>query len=141
MRDTPSAQPVFLGTLGPVAVHMARAGFVTNALAAGGVGVVRAGPTDTVGAGYRRLPESSVDRGVCGWQRRRLRRIGGVGGSAALRAAGARWVILAGRPSPTLGRLVDDHYAAGDDLLAFLGRTRNALSATDPAATIGAGAR
>ncbi len=140
MRDTPSAQPVFLGTLGPVAVHMARAGFVTNALAAGGVGVVRAGPTDTVEqviAAYRSHPSTVVC--VVGSDAAYAESAASV--VAGLRGAGARWVILAGRPSPTLGRLVDDHYAAGDDLLAFLGRTRNALSATDPAATIGAGAR
>jgi methylmalonyl-CoA mutase len=43
---------------------------------------------------------------------------------AALRAAGATRVLLAGRPSADLADLVDDHVAAGDDVVEFLRRTR-----------------
>ena len=63
MRDAPLDRPVFLATLGPLAAHAARAGFVTNAFAAGGVSVVAAGPTassDEVTAAYRRSPSSVV---------------------------------------------------------------------------------
>ena len=45
----------------------------------------------------------------------------------ALRAAGAQWVVLAGRPKGALGEVVDDHVAAGDDVLEFLRRTRGHL--------------
>ena len=48
MRDEPAADVVFLATLGPVAEHSARAGFVTNLLAAGGIRRQPAGRTETV---------------------------------------------------------------------------------------------
>ena len=40
--------------------------------------------------------------------------------STALRAAGATRVVLAGRPKGELAELVDDHVAAGDDVVEFL---------------------
>ena len=46
---------------------------------------------------------------------------------AALRAAGARTVILAGAPPAELASLVDDHVAAGQDAIDFLRRLRAAL--------------
>ncbi|GAA2020242.1 hypothetical protein JL107_18580 [Nakamurella flavida] len=46
-----------------------------------------------------------------------------------LRAAGTGWIALAGRPTPGLGALLDDHVAPGADVLAFLHRTRDALHA------------
>jgi methylmalonyl-CoA mutase len=48
----------------------------------------------------------------------------------ALRDAGARWVVLAGKPGEqTLpADLVDDSCAVGVDALAFLHRTREKLS-------------
>ena len=48
---------------------------------------------------------------------------------AALRAAGATWVMLAGRPKGQLADLVDDHVAVGDDVVQFLRRTRTQLDA------------
>ena len=48
LRDEPAAAPVFLATLGTVAAHTARATFATNLLAAGGIAVDVAGPTDGV---------------------------------------------------------------------------------------------
>ena len=47
---------------------------------------------------------------------------------AALRAAGATRVLLAGRPKGELAGLVDDHVAAGDDVVEFLRRTRQFLA-------------
>ena len=44
-----------------------------------------------------------------------------------LREAGVRHVLLAGRPGPELDGVVDDHLAAGQDVLAVLERTRSAL--------------
>jgi methylmalonyl-CoA mutase len=48
----------------------------------------------------------------------------------ALRAAGAQRVVLAGRPKGELAQLVDDHVAAGDDVVEFLRRTRRQLVGT-----------
>ena len=47
---------------------------------------------------------------------------------AALRAAGATRVLLAGKPKGDLAGLVDDHVAAGDDVVEFLRRTRSHLA-------------
>ncbi len=126
MRDAPAAVPVFLATLGSVAEHAARAGFAANLFAAGGVETVTAGRTegvDDVVAAFRETgcpaaclagsDKAYADRGVAVVE--------------ALRAAGAQWVVLAGRPRGAVGESIDDHVAAGDDVLEFLRRTRGHL--------------
>jgi methylmalonyl-CoA mutase len=115
---------VFLATLGPVAEHAARAGFVTNLLAAGGVPVRSAGrtqgPADLAAAwqGEPVVVVAGADPTYAVW---------GADAVAALRAAGARTVILAGAPPAELASLVDDHVAAGQDAIDFLRRLRAAL--------------
>ena len=49
---------------------------------------------------------------------------------AALREAGARWVVLAGKPGDRTipADLVDDSAAVGVDALTFLTRTREKLA-------------
>ena len=47
LRDDPPAGHVFLATMGTVAAHTARATFAANLLAAGGIAVDVAGPTET----------------------------------------------------------------------------------------------
>jgi len=131
LRDKPAGTPVFLATLGPMAAHAARAGFATNALAAGGIGVVRAGPTDgpdAVVAGYDR----SVTPVVClagsdaGYTEH------GAATIAALRAAGARTVLMAGEPRCELAELIDDRITIGADIPALCKRVRDYLG-EDPA--------
>ncbi len=137
LRDDPPAEPVFLATLGPLAAHGARAAFVTNALAAGGLSVVAAGPTSTVHdllSAFRDSPSPVVC--VAGTDVAYAEF--GSPMVVALRDAGARWFILAGKPSAELDALFHDHIAVGDDQLAFLRRTRAALRAAAPA---GQGAR
>jgi methylmalonyl-CoA mutase len=122
LRDEPAAAPVFLATMGSVAAHTARATFAANLLAAGGVDVLPAGPTtnaDDVLAAYDGQavaclagPDAAYDE----W---------GADLVARLRDAGARHVIVAGRPGDLE---VDDSCARGVDALAFLRRTREALS-------------
>ena len=46
----------------------------------------------------------------------------------ALRSAGAKTLVLAGKPVPQVTDLVDDHVAAGQDVVAFLHRMRAALA-------------
>ncbi len=122
MRDDAPDGRVFLATLGPVASHTARATFATNLLAAGGIGVDVAGATDGVPAllaaygGQRVACLAGADPVYADW---------GAEAVTALRGAGADCVVVAGRPRD-LG--VDDACAVGVDALAFLTRTREALS-------------
>jgi methylmalonyl-CoA mutase len=122
LRDEPAASPVFLATMGAVAAHTARATFATNLFAAGGVGVVVAGATqgvDDVLAAYDGQPVvclAGADPTYAEW---------GADLVAALREAGARHVILAGKPGDIE---VDDSCAVGVDALDFLHRTRGQLS-------------
>jgi methylmalonyl-CoA mutase len=133
LRDEPAPTPVFLATLGSVAAHTARATFATTLLAAGGIGVVAAGPTrdaDGVLAAYDGQPVvclAGPDAAYAEW---------GPDLVARLRTAGARHVIVAGgldtplvpRGGSTTEWLVDDLCARGVDALAFLHRTREALA-------------
>jgi methylmalonyl-CoA mutase len=129
LRDQPASAPIFLATLGPVAAHAARAGFAANLFAAGGIDTVTAGATTGVedvvgaftaaGATVACLAGSDPAYGEIG-----------AAVIAALRGAGARHVVLAGRPRGELADLVDDNVAVGDDVVEFLRRTRAQL---DPA--------
>ena len=122
LRDEPVAQPVFLATLGSVASHTARATFAANLFAAGGIAVDPAGATDGVEAllaaydGQPLICLAGSDPTYAEW---------GADAVAALRQAGARHVIVAGRPD---GLDVNDSCAMGIDALDFLTRTREKLA-------------
>lgn len=124
LRDAPAAQRVFLATLGPVAQHTARATFASNLLAAGGIDVDVAGATADAAelagryAGQPVVCLAGSDAAYEAW---------GVEAVAALREAGARHVILAGKPAGALADVIDDSAAMGVDALAFLHRTREHL--------------
>ena len=128
LRDLPAEQTVFLATMGPIAAHTARATFAANLFAAGGVATDAAGPTSTAAeltAAYAGQPVvclAGSDSAYAEWGHEAV---------AGLRAAGARWVILAGKPGEaTLAAdLIDDSCALGLDALAFLHRTRDQLAA------------
>jgi len=126
MRDAPATVPVFLATLGTVPEHAARAGFAANLFAAGGVESVTAGATDSVAAVVAAFAETGSPVACLAGSDKAY----GESGAAvveALRAAGATWVALAGRPKGQLADLVDDHVAVGDDVVEFLRRTRTQL--------------
>jgi methylmalonyl-CoA mutase len=122
LRDDPATTPVFLATMGSVAAHTARATFASNLLAAGGIAVDVAGPTataDELVAAYDGQPVvclAGSDPTYAEWAPAAI---------TALRDAGARWVILAGKPDDLD---VDDSCAMGVDALAFLHRTREHLA-------------
>ena len=124
LRDAPKGY-VFLATMGPLAEHAARARFVENLLDAGGVVWGNPGPLHAVGevlASYEAPAAVCLvgsDAAYAAWGADLVR---------ALREAGARRVILAGRPGPATvpAELVDDFCAAGEDAVAFLRRTREA---------------
>lgn len=124
LRDDPAATPVFVATLGTVAQHTARATFLTNLLAAGGVDSTIAGATaDTteVLAAYEAAGQPAVVA-LAGPDDLYAER--GAQTIEALRGAGARHVILAGKPRDFE---VDDSAAMGVDALEFLHRTREVL--------------
>lgn len=123
MRDAPVDAPVFLATMGTVAQHTARATFVTNLLAAGGVDVVVAGATDgldEVLAAHREAGSPSV---VCLCGNDATYGDWGSDLVTALRDAGAQHVVLAGKAD--VG--ADTTAAAGLDALAFLRQIRQEL--------------
>jgi methylmalonyl-CoA mutase len=126
LRDNPSGT-VFLATMGTVAAHTARATFASNLLAAGGIATVNSGRNDDVEAvltayrgpdgGQPVVCLTGNDKAYAAW---------GADLVAALRDAGAQWVILAGKPIE--GLAVDDTCAMGVDALDFLNRTREKLA-------------
>jgi methylmalonyl-CoA mutase len=119
-REAPEAR-VFLATLGTVAEHTDRARFAANLLAAGGIAVDVAGATDGVRAlaaaydGQGVVCLAGTDKAYAAW---------GSEAAAALREKGARRVVVAGKPVGW----ADDSCAVGDDAVAFLTRTREALA-------------
>lgn len=121
LRDEPATGHVFLATMGTVAAHTARATFASNLLAAGGIAVDVAGATETsddlVAAydGQAVVCLAGSDGAYEAW---------GSEAAAALRAAGARWVVIAGKPTD----YADASAAMGVDALAFLGTTREKLA-------------
>jgi methylmalonyl-CoA mutase len=110
----------FLATLGPLAAHAARAGFARTLLHAGGIACVDAGPTDTVDDVVAAFAAAATPVAVlCGNDAVYAERAPAV--VAALRAAGARHVLLAGRPpAGTAVDGLDGSVRAGGDALAAL---------------------
>lgn len=124
MRDDRVATPVFLATMGRIAQHTARATFAANLFAAGGIDTVTAGATegvDDVVAAYREAGDLPV---VCLAGPDSAYEEWGFDLVDALRGAGARHVIVAGKAD--VG--ADDSAAAGLDALDFLRRTREVLA-------------
>lgn len=130
MRDEPASAAVFLATLGPIAAHTARATFASNLLAAGGVDAVAAGATDDAQALVAAYREHGAPRVVCLAGTDTAYAEWGAAAVAALREAGAGYVVLAGKPGDgtVAADLVDDSCAMGLDALAFLRRVREELS-------------
>ena len=125
MRDDRATTPVFLATMGTVAAYTARATFAANLFAAGGVDTVTAGPTegvDDVVAAYEAAGNVPV---VCLTGNAAAYDAWGADLVAALRAAGAKHVVVAGKSSLD----VDATAAVGDDALAFLRSIRQELTA------------
>lgn len=125
MRAEPAGRPVFLATMGPIAAHTARATFAANLFAAGGVAVEAAGATSDTSsvleayAGQPVVCLAGTDAAYAEW---------GADLVAALRAAGASYVVLAGKPGEKTVTAVDDSCALGVDALGFLGRIREELA-------------
>lgn len=113
----------FLATLGPLAAHAARAGFARNLLQTGGIETVDAGPTDTPQDVVTAFAAAGTPVAVlCSTDALYAERAADT--VAALKAAGATLVLLAGKADvPGL----DGRLAAGSDALAVLDTVYAAL--------------
>lgn len=126
---------VFLANLGPVAVHTARAAFARNLFAAGGLAAV----SSEMGShkGFESVEQVAVDFGASGCalacicSSDRLYEEMGTEVAAALKAAGAAYVYLAGDPGDRRGELlaagVDEFVHVGTDVLVTLRRAHGLL--------------
>ncbi|GAA1380053.1 methylmalonyl-CoA mutase family protein [Pseudonocardia kongjuensis] len=117
---------VFLATIGPLAVHTARAGFTRNLLGAGGIDAAEAGPTETAQAvadAYLAGDRPAVAV-LCSSDELYAERAADT--AAALRAAGATRILLAGKPKEEVPG-VDGYLFAGCDALAVIDDVHTSL--------------
>jgi methylmalonyl-CoA mutase len=113
----------FLATLGPLAAYTARAGFARNLLQAGGIEAVEAGPTESADDVVKAYADADTPVVVlCSTDALYEERAEAT--VAALREAGARHVLLAGR---TEVPGVDGQLFAGGDALAVIDAVYDAL--------------
>lgn len=121
LRDAAAAHGerarVFLATIGPVAVHTARAGFAAGVLQAGGLATPTAGP-GTDPAAIAAAFTASGARIACLASSAKVYAEHAEPVAQALRAAGAEYLLLAGRPGEFTG--ADAYLATGVDALAVL---------------------
>ncbi|NUU20119.1 MAG: methylmalonyl-CoA mutase, partial [Streptomycetaceae bacterium] len=119
---------VFLATLGPIAQHTARAQFARNLFAAGGVDAVDAGATasaDEVVAAYE---AAGKPKAVVLASSDKIYADQAAPTAAALKAAGAEYVWLAGAAKKWADTGADGFLFAGCDALAVLGTTYATLT-------------
>jgi methylmalonyl-CoA mutase len=124
LADARAERPkVFLATLGPVAAHTARATFAANLFQAGGIETPNAGPTTTAEQVTDAFTASGATVAcICGPDNLYAERVPDV--AAALRAAGATRILLAGR-GDFAG--VDEYVHIGVDVLGVLRQTLTTL--------------
>jgi methylmalonyl-CoA mutase len=123
LAETGARPRAFLATLGPMAAYTVRAGFARNLLQAGGIETPEAGPTETtedVVAAFRNAGTPVAV--LCSTDALYAERASDT--AVALRAAGARHVLLAGK-SDVPG--VDGQLAAGCDAPAVIKSVYTAL--------------
>ncbi|MGH3474701.1 MAG: methylmalonyl-CoA mutase family protein [Aeromicrobium sp.] len=124
MRDDRATTPVFLATMGRISQHTSRATFAANLFASGGIDTVTAGATEGVDDVVNAFREAGETPVVCLAGPDSAYEDWGSDLVAALRDAGARHVIVAGKADIS----ADDEAVAGLDALDFLTRTREALA-------------
>lgn len=129
LRDEPATAPVFLASLGTVAGYTARSTFAANLFAAGGIDTVVAGPTEgtaDVISAYEAAGKPAV---ACLVGNDKTYEAWGADLVGALRAAGAKHVVLAGKePVSSQGSGADTTIAMGLDALAFLRSIREVIA-------------
>ncbi len=121
---------VFLASLGELAVHSARSTWARNFLAAGGIEAI-ASPALHNSADAGKAFADSGAQVACICSSDEVYAELGEATAGALKAAGARRVVLAGRPKAQLEALeaagVDTFIHAGCDAIATLGRLHEVL--------------
>lgn len=110
LASTGARPRIFLAALGPAAAHTARLSFASNLFQAGGIEPVAEGPFEDSGATEVCLCSSDA-----------LYEEQAAQAAAALKAAGAEQVFLAGPPGTYAG--VDAYVSAGCDAVAVLSAT------------------
>ncbi|WP_281689201.1 methylmalonyl-CoA mutase family protein [Pseudonocardia thermophila] len=126
LAETGARPKAFLATLGPIAAHTARATFARNLLQAGGIEPVDAGATETADEVVAAFREAGTPVAVlCGTDELYAER--GAETAAALRAAGATTILLAGKAAVDG---VDETFAVGGDALATIATVWSALEAS-----------
>ncbi|MGP3986009.1 methylmalonyl-CoA mutase family protein [Streptomyces sp. 3N207] len=116
---------LFLAALGPAAAHTARVSFVANLARAGGIEPVH-DPVTVDAAGAADAFQDSGTRVACLCSSDALYAEQAAGAAAALKAAGAARVLLAGKPKEAERRAeyqdagVDEFVHAGGDAVALL---------------------
>ncbi|MGH3613694.1 MAG: methylmalonyl-CoA mutase family protein [Pseudonocardia sp.] len=123
LAGTGARPRAFLATLGPLAAYTARAGFARNLLAAGGIESPEAGPTGTAAEVVGAFTEAGTTVAVlCSSDALYTERARET--VAALRAAGARYVLLTGK-ADVPG--IDDRLYPGVDALHLIDTVYRAL--------------
>jgi methylmalonyl-CoA mutase len=116
LAATGSRPTAFLATLGPLATYSTRASFARNLLAAGGIDAVEGGPTETAEAVAAGWEQSKAPIAVlCSSDALYAER--GEATAAALRTAGARHILVAGKVDVPG---IDGQLYAGCDALAVI---------------------
>ncbi|KAA9148991.1 methylmalonyl-CoA mutase small subunit [Amycolatopsis acidicola] len=113
---------VFLATLGPLASHTARAMFTSNLLQAGGIEPVNPGAVEDPVAAFRE--SGATVACLCGSDKSYAAQANDV--AAGLREAGAKTVLLAGKPAESY-RGISGYAYTGCDALAVLTSTLETL--------------
>jgi len=114
LAATGSRPKIFLAALGPVSAYTARLGFATNLFQAAGIEVVvGSGTPDEIVAGF--AASGTTVAGLCSSDK--IYAEEAAASAAALKAAGATHVGLAGKP----GARIESDRAAGIDGYSFVG--------------------
>ena len=128
--DDGTAPSVFLATLGPVAAHNARAGWIRNVLASGGVRSIVPGPLESADQVVERFRDSGAKIAAIAssdpWYADHAASV-----ASALKTAGAELVLLAGDPGEDRAAWTEagiDRFAhVGVDVLELLGEIHRVL--------------
>ncbi|MHA6794581.1 methylmalonyl-CoA mutase family protein [Pseudonocardia bannensis] len=125
--ESAGARPTaFLATLGSPAAYTARAGFARNLLQAGGISAPEAGPTESAEDVATAFADAGTPVAVlCSTDALYAERAEAT--VAALHEAGARTVLLAGKPSEPPIPGIDGYLYAGCDALAVIENVYEAL--------------
>lgn len=125
---------VFVATLGPVAAHAPRAGWINNLLAAGGIEPRSAGALDDAASAVEAFRAIGTPIAVlCSTDARYATHAAAA--AQALKASGARLVVIAGKPGANEHELraagVDRFVHLGQDVVDFLRDLHVALDPSD----------